>query len=817
MGLWHPEIGWMKQTLTYLVIKSLCVFLLMGAELSAQVSPKMLEEANVEEMSDAQVLQYWERAKAEGYTLEQLKTLAAAKGVPATRIAAFERRLNEARTASTGQSIQGDNSELLVKDTLKMGLYPRPVAVAPEKSPLFGYEFFNNPNISFTPNQSLATPPNYQLGPGDSIVINIWGAAENVYNVEVDREGAVRIPNVGPVYVSGLTMESASEKIKTKLKRVYGGISAPNNSAYKVFVDIALGTVRTVQVNIIGEIQVPGTYNLSALSTVLNALYASGGPTKQGTFRKIKLVRNGEEVSYFDVYDYLINGSQKGNKTLQDQDVLIVAPYISRISVSGAVKRPGIYELLPEETFSDLLEFTSGFTSNAYKDRIVLERIEGDRKVVREIEVANASDIPLKDGDNINVREIIEKFENRISIEGAVYRPGKYELTDGLTLQDLIEKAAGLTEEAFLGRGILYRSQDGVMDEIVPFSVQAVMEDRRDVLLQADDRVMIYNKYDLSKRQPVSIDGAVNNPGSFAYAENMTIEDLVIMASGFKEGANAEQINVFRKVTDNEFETLSKSFTVTADGSLELEGGGSFTLEPGDRVSVRYLRGVSEQKNVSINGEANFAGTYVIENKNAKISDLVTMAGGLSPYAFLQGATLIRRNPYYRDDAQEITFDNLNDDTEVEPDDIKNKVEFRVGIDLEEILKDPDSKYNMVLKNGDKLVIPSIKETVKVEGEVLAPALVRFDKNYTLMDYIDKSGGYATNAKKGKTYVVYANGDIASTKHFLFFKNYPKIKPGAVILVPSKPVDRNKLSAQEVIGISSGLTTLGLLIDRLLN
>ena len=666
---------------------------------------------------------------------------------------------------------------------------------------------------------NLATPSNYELGPGDEVAISLWGAAENNYNTKVDRQGAIRISNIGPIYVSGLTLEDATGKIKGKLSRIYSGINASDSSPYKVFLSISLVNVRTVQVNIIGEVKVPGTYSLSALSTVLNALYASGGPTKQGTFREIKLVRNGDEITYFDVYDYLINGSQVGNKTLQDQDIIIISPYISRVKINGSVKRTGTYELKPGETLNDLLEFTGGFTSNAYKERVVLERIEGDRRVVKEILIDKESETPLQDGDVLTVNEIIDKFENRISIEGAVYRPGSYEFTDGLTVNDLIQKAAGVTERAFLERGLLFSTEDGVTETVTPFSVSEVLKGNKAINLKPDDKVQVFNKYNLSENYTLSIDGAVNSPVTIPYVENMTVEDLVLLGGGFTDGANENKIDIYRRVDDDSYETLSENFKVSANGKLTLEDGSNFILQPNDRVSVRYLKGFSEQIKVSVTGEANYPGNYTIERKNEKISDLLERAGGITQYAFIEGATLVRLNPFYKEETQRETFEGLAEKEEVtgtEDDNLKNRREFRVGINLEKIIDNEDSKHNLVLKSGDQLIIPSTKQTVKVEGEVLVPSLVRFEKGMTLKDYISKSGGFSSDAKKGKTYVVYANGDIAATKHFLFFRSYPKLEPGAAILVPAKPENRNKLSTQEVIGISTGLTTLGLLIDRLL-
>lgn len=783
----------------------------------AQV-PSDINLDNIENLSDEQLQQYWQKAKAQGYTMAQVKAIAETKGISPMKIAELERRLSQSGMVSNGSENTQIGNSLEIDSIPSEGFTGKEEIEVEEKDPVFGYDFFDNRNITFTPNLNLATPINYELGPGDEISINLWGAAENNYTVAVDREGAIRIPNIGPVYVSGLTMEVASAKIKSKLKNIYAGMNASDASPYKVFLSISLVNVRTVQVNIIGEVKVPGTYSLSALSTVLNALYASGGPTRQGTFREIKLVRNGTDITYFDIYEYLVNGSQAGNRTLQDQDVIIVSPYISRVSIEGSVKRAGIYELKPEETLDDLLEFTGGFTSQAYKDRIVLERIQGDRKVIKEILVSNSGSTPLTDGDALMVNEILDKFENKVSIEGAVFRPGSYEFSEDLTVRDLIEKAAGINEKAFTERGLIFRTADGVTERVIPFSVSEVLSGVKNIKLMPDDRVEIFDKYDLSESYTLQIDGAVNDPVTIPYVENLSVEDLVLLGGGFQDGANENIIDIYRRVADDSYETLSKNFKVSANGNLVMDDGTAFILEPNDRVSVRFLRGFSEQIKVIVSGEANYPGNYTIENKDEKISDLLAHAGGLTPYAFADGASLIRVNPFFKEETQNVTVENLSEKEDItgsEDEMIENKKEFRLGIDLQKILKDPDSKYNLVLKSGDKLVIPSVKQTVKVEGEVLVPSLVRFDNARNLRDYINMSGGFSSDAKKSKTYVIYPNGDIASTKHFLFFRSYPKLKPGAAILVPSKPEDRGGISTQEIIGIGSGLATFGLLIDRL--
>ena len=770
----------------------------------------------IDQLSDSDLRSYWEQARAQGYTVEQIKALAVSRGLSSEQMARLEQRIGELGLSS--DSLEGseiDNALEITKGEA-FGFEGGVIGDGIQEDPLFGYDFFNNQNITFTPNLNLATPKNYQLGPGDELAISLWGAAENSYNKTVDREGAIRIENVGPVYVNGLTIEVATQKIEQRLKRIYAGISAPASSPYKVNVGVALVNVRTVQVNIIGEVKVPGTYSLSALSTVLNALYASGGPTKEGTFREVKLVRNGEEVAVFDIYKYLTAGSQEGNTTVQDQDVIIVAPYSSRIRINGAVKRQGIYELKDSESLADLFKYASGFSSDAYREKVVIERIEGDRKRIKEVLYANAANESMKDGDVVSVRNIIPIYENKLSISGAVYREGNYEYTSGVTLKDLIDKASGVRKEAFLDRGLLFRSDDGIRKTVVPFSVSKVLSGETNIDLQPNDDVRIYNKYALSESPTISIDGAVNNPDSYPFAEDMTIEDLVIIAGGYRRGANPELIDVYRRVEDDNIETLTERFEVTADGSL-VGSGGSFALQPGDKVSVRYLKGIFDQKRVTVTGEVNVPGNYSLTTKEQRISDLVDLSAGLTDFAFVDGATLVRKNPYYRADIQRTISEGINDSIGASYEDLNNKMEFRVGIDLGEILAEGGrgSKYDLILEDGDQLIIPSTKQTIKIEGEVLAPTMVRFDDNLTALDYINKSGGFSLNAKKGRTYVIYANGDIAATKNFLFFRTFPKIKPGAVILVPSRP-DRNPLTVQEGIGITSGIVTMGLLIDRLL-
>jgi protein involved in polysaccharide export with SLBB domain len=793
----------------------LCV---VSSNLIAQTIPENVSEENIDNISDDALYAYYQQVKAQGYSVGQIKALAAARGISKGKIDEFEKRItsyNLNDNEATGETkinlleISKDQSDNTFNVTKRQ-----------PKSKIFGKDFFANDNISFSPNNNLSTPKNYDLGPGDELVISIWGAAEQPYNVEVDREGNLIVPNIGPINVNGVDIDDATSKIKGALTRIYSGLSAPANSPYKINLSVSLSATRTVQVNIIGEVEKPGTYSLSSLSTVLNALYASGGPNVNGTFRNVRLVRNGDETIYFDLYQYLISGVQTGNVTLRDQDVIIIEPYLSRIAINGQVKRDGFFELKDGETLDDLLKYTSGFTSSAYKDVLLLKRIEGDRKKIVEINTINSTSEILKDGDEITVRSIIDEVQNKVEIVGVVYRPGVYEFKEGMTVADLIEKAAGIIDNAFVERAIISRSVDGVSVAILPFSLADVLNNGSgSIELKQNDVIRIYDKYALEEKSYLTIKGAINSPKRIQYIESLTIEDLILLAGGFSNSADTSKIDIYRKINGEITEQLVQTIRIGSNG-LSDGFDSPFILQPNDNISVRYLKGYGGSINVVINGEVNYPGSYGIEFKEQRISDAIMNAGGLTQYSFAKGASLSRVNPFYKAQAQMEAVDDVRKNISNYDKDVilKNKPSLSVGIDLKLILDNPGSKYDMILKNGDVLTIPSIRETIKVEGEVLVPSLIRYDKSYSLKDYINNSGGFAENAKKSKTFVVYLNGSIAATKSFLFFKSYPRLMPGALIIVPNKPgKNGNNLSAQEIIGMTTGAGTLALLIQTIIN
>ena len=768
-------------------------------------------------LDDNQLQQYWNEAKSQGYTIPQIKALALAKGVPSVQVADFERRLGLLNSSAGSLEGQQINNSLEVSNAVPLGISGNGVAAASgPKNRIFGFDFFNNKNISFTPNLNVATPDSYELGPGDEIAINIWGAAENNYLVVIDREGVLRIPNIGPVFVNGMAISEAKSLITSKLKRVYGGISAPDSSPYKVFVNTSLSQVRSVQIDITGEVKVPGTYTLNSLSTVLNALYASGGPTEQGTFREVKLIRNGQAPVYFDIYKYLVEGSQDGNVNLRDQDLIIVSPYLSRITISGAVKRAGVFELKQNENFGNLLKYVSGFKDNAFKDKITLERIEGDGRVFKEIDFQEMLGTQLKSGDKISVKDISDRIANKVSIRGAVFREGDYEFAEGITLKDLLGKASGLKPNALRDRGVIYRDNEDLTKSFLSFSVSKILDGSENIILQENDDVRIFYFNDENSNKTVSLSGGVQTPGVFSFREGMSIEDLILIAGGFTDKANSAIIDVYRKINDDDFETLSESFKLSLDKDLKLNADSGFSIVPGDKISVRSLRGISDNVSAGLVGEFNLPGNYSAESKGERISDFVAKAGGLSPYAFIEGATLVRLNPFYNEKAQSLASDAVNERS-ADQLNLNNRKEFRVGINLASILseKGKGTSEDMVVKNGDRIIIPSIKETVKTEGQIVVPSLIRHEKSLSFKDYINKSGGFDTDAIRRKSYVIYPNGDIASTSNFLFFKSYPKITPGSLLLVPKKVKNNNPVTAQEVLGLGTGVAALALLIDRI--
>lgn len=774
-----------------------------------------IASVRVDDLSDVQIENFWRKAQESGYTIGQVETVAKSKGMPSVEIEKLKTRIRGLQLKKSTKNVSEKKFD--PKPNQVEGVFGLAAGQTKggKKDPLFGYDFFRNPKISFTPNINVATPKNYQIGPGDVLQIDVWGAAEANYSKTVNKQGNIRIQGVGLISLSGISIEKATSKINSYLKRIYAGISASENSYQKVHTSVTLAKIRTVQVNIIGEVKVPGTYSLNALSTVLNALYAAGGPTKSGTFRDISLIRNGQRISDFDIYQFLLKGNEKGNVQLQDQDVLIIGPYQNLVTIDGEVKRPGIYELRKGETMQDLLKYCGGFTSTAYKNTIVVERIGKKEREVKEFPYSQIASFQLKGGDMVAIQKVLDKYKNRVTISGAVYHPGTYELKKGMTLLDLLNKASGVRDEAFLDRALIVRSKDRIDKETIAFSIPEVYNQQKSIALQPEDEVYIYNKEELRERRYVSVGGAVNRGKQIDFMEGLTIEDVITMAGGLKEGADPNNIEVSRKLKDGSFQKLSESIAVTSSKDLKLRTN-VFYLEPYDIVYVRYIKGYTSRKSVSVVGEVKHPGSYIVTEREERISDLLERAGGLSPYAYIEGATLVRRKSGVDDGQQQGRLAELKARDFTLSKVSAGKVSFKVGIDLKKILKKKGGVDDLILKEGDELLIPSKKQTVEVQGEVQSPSIIPYVKGKPLRYYIDKAGGFTEDAKKSKTYALYTNGSADATKSFLGIRGYPNIEPGTTVLVPSRKPKKRGASTQEVIGITTGLATLGLLITQML-
>ena len=807
------------------MIRKILFFLLLSVGFSlplfAQVQNLNLEQLayiNVDQLSDEQIQSFWEKAQAQGYSITDLETAARVKGVPVSQITKLRQRIMtlstsvKKRTATSGNKPTSSEQEIFGRTGRETRDSLQPI----KKSRVFGYDFFQNPKISFAPTINVPTPESYIINTGDELLVEVWGAAESSTTQKVDNQGNIILPMAGKVHVGGLNFVEAKARINTALRKIYAGISAPEGSYAKVYTGVSIANIRTVKVNIIGEVEAPGTYSLSALSTVINALYASGGPTENGSFRNIQVVRGGKTIAHLDIYNFLLKGSQEGNINLNDQDVIIVPPYKNQVEVIGFVKREGLYEVKEGEKLSSLVDYFGGFKSNAYKDIMVVERIVGAKREVKEVPFSDASKFAMQGGDKLLVHKLSDIYHNRISITGAVYQPGNYAFSEGMTVLDLIDKAAGVREEAYLNRAILFRSIDRVDKQSLNFSLKDLLEKKQTIALQPNDSLHIYGRDSLIAKPMVRIQGAVRKPQKFAYAKGLYPADLIIMAGGFIEGADQTQVQVARQLNDANFKTISKVYTV----SISKEGGDSIALEPNDIVTVRYEKGYVPQQVVKIEGEVSFPGFYAILTKEERISSLVERSGGLAPYAYIEGATLVRKKDKNEKDdkAQEKQLKNLKktdkDLTLIETkEEEKNPEasEYRVGINLKKIMENKNSYQDLVLKDGDVLIIPSEKQTVEIKGLVLAPSLVRYEKGKSTRSYINSAGGFSDNAQKKSVYVVYANGDVKGTSRFLFFRSYPKVAPGALVIVPEKP-EKKSLSTTETVSVMTALTTLAILI-----
>ncbi|MDD6780223.1 MAG: SLBB domain-containing protein [Prevotellaceae bacterium] len=748
-------------------------------------------------MSDEAVMEYVKDGVKQGKTQKQLYQELLIKGVTKEQLLRikekYEQQQSEAKTIKGNADVDTQRVNPEKRDDVASAQDDNKQQAAPEGGiQVFGRDIFRNSDLTFEPSMNIATPTDYRLGPGDQVVIEVWGASEANITQKVTPDGYISIPDIGPVAVNGLTVQAASERIRGKLSKIYSGMKTANVDL-STNVKVSLGQIRTIQVNIMGEVARPGTYALSSFSTVFHALYKAGGISELGSLRNIKVVRGGRTVATVDVYDYIINGRSHSDIRLQEGDVILASPYDALVLIQGKIKRPMYYEMKSSESVLTLINYAGGFTNDAYSSAVTVERNNNKEKTICTVDDMNYGVFKVKDGDIVSIGAILDRYDNRVEIKGAVYRPGYYAMGNDIsTVRDLIQKADGLLDDAFTNRAVLHRENPDKTLEVISVNTKGILNGTEpDILLQKNDILFIPSIYDLEAKGTLEIVGEVFSPGVFPYAANTKLEDLIIMAGGLTEAASTVRVDVTRRLNDakstKKTKDISKTFSFSVKDGFVVEGEPGFILEPYDQVFVRRSPGYSQKINVTINGEVEFEGNYALNVRNERLSDVIKQAGGLTEFAYLEGARLERQLTYEEYlQAKElmamITSNNKveGNDSIVVPEVTRT---YPVGIDLVEIMKNPHSEIDPVLQDGDVVIIPQLMTTVSVSGSVRKPNTVVYNPTMKLKDYISEAGGYAERARKSGTFILYPNGHIKELGKSASAK---EIIGGSKIIVPQK-------------------------------
>ena len=820
----------MKRRLLFAIFAVLCV-----SYMSAQ------------KMTDDQVLEYVMSAQQKGADQQQIASELLHRGVTMDQVNRIRRQMEARKGSGLGNSLDAktrirtapqqngalklQNDKNAKSSELAMGseiglMLPDSASMQQamvdegNRKKIFGHRIFQNKEVAFEAAYNLPTPQNYKLGPGDEVAIDVWGASEYSIQEIISPDGNVYIESLGPVHLSGLTVTQANNHLKHQFGKISGVDGEDPNSDIR----LTLAQNRTIQVHVMGEVENPGTYTMSSFATVFNALYQAGGVSEVGTLRDVKVYRNDKPIATYDVYDFILNGNVDTSIRLEDNDVVSVDAYKNLVCVTGKVKRPMYYEMLDDETVAQLLKYAGGFSGNAYKEDIRLVR-NGKRE--REIYTLNAEEqqtFIVGDGDSISVDSIMTTFANMVEVKGAVYRPGIFQIGGRVTtVKQLIECAGGLRDEAYMERAILNRRNSNKTLANLSIDLEALMAGEiEDVALRKNDVLLIPSIFDLQEVQTISIHGEVAFPGIYEYAENMTVEDFVVKAGGLTEAASTARVDVSRRVKDPKAvvtnDTITQTFSISLGEDSSVEGNGEFVLPPFDEVYVRRIPGYYEQESVTVEGEVLFNGVYALTQKNQRLSDLIESAGGLTPQAYPKGARLIRQMS-----AEELQRLNLVIEEELKnaknsqdsvriKNSLMTQAEYTVGIELHKAIDEPGGKADMVLRNGDKVVIPQFLNTVKISGEVMSSgSTMLFEKGRRVKYYIDYAGGYSNDAKKSKVYVKYMNGKVARAKKM----NGKAIQPGCEIVVPKD--DKTRMKTTEILSLSSTSASLATVIITLLN
>ena len=814
-------------------MKKYSLFLLMlfvallpaSAQMSDQQAMKFIQQEVKAGTSQSQIVT---KLMQKGVKIEQIRRLRnqydkelkarGAAGAADAAVTAVDARMRSNGTGQKAQDVvvgkEGSTQAQLEQEAdiqyaeIQQNINQRAdVKMGPDSLKVFGRDIFNNKLLSFEPNMNIATPQNYVLGPGDVVIIDIYGASQKSENLTVSPDGDITVPGYGPIKVSGLSVASAQSKIRSTLGSRYSSSS----------LKISVGQTRSMMVNVMGEVKAPGNYTLSAFATVFHALYMAGGIDDLGTLRNIKVFRGGKQITVVDVYEYILNGRLAGNIRLQENDVIIVGPYDCLVGIQGNVKRPMFYEMRSSESVAQVIKYAGGFTGDAYKKSVRLVRKSGERYSVHNVEEFDMSSFKLADGDAITVDGMINRFENMVEVKGAVFRPGQFELGKSVTsVRSLIEAADGLTEDAFTARGVMYRMKEDRTLETMPLDIAGIMSGSvADVALQNEDVLFIPTQADRVAERIVTIQGEVLSPGTFQFAENETIEDLVLRAGGLTDAASLIKVDVSRRIRDPKAlkagQDISKTYSFALKDGFVVDGDKGFVLEPYDVVQVRRSPGFMEPRNVRVEGEVVFEGSFTLSKKNERLSDLISAAGGVTAEAYVKGARLERT---MTDDERarmqkvlEMAQQNSGDKDSVKIAQLATSDIYTVGIDLEKALANPGGDFDIVVREGDRLVVPEYNGTVKISGNVLFPNTVAFTNGKNWKYYINQAGGFGNRSKKSKTFIVYQNGTVSQV-------GKGKVEPGCEIVVPKKG-KRDFANLTQWIGIGSSLASLATMVVAL--
>lgn len=794
----------MTKKISEVIVLAICALLAFSVNASAQ-------------MSDEAVYSYAKDAVAAGKSQDVIIKELAARGVTRTQAERIKRKLEETgELQEETETVATANRERTVTERVDTKAIAETASTAPETDSItvYGRDIFTTANLTFAPSVNLPTPENYVLGPGDEVIIYIWGTNEATIRQTISPDGIISIETIGLVNLNGKTVKEANSYMKKMLGRIY---SVDGENA-KSEIKLTLGNIRTIQVNVMGEVAVPGTYSISSLSNIFHAVYRAGGVSKLGTLRDIQLVRKGKKIASLDIYDFILNGKAPIDIFLQEGDVVLVPTYSSLVQVEGSVKRPMYYELKENENIASIINYAGGFTGNAYKNNLSVIRQNGREYQVYTVDSNNYSTFTLVDGDKLNIGEMLDRYENKLEIQGAVYRPGIYQLGNEIkTVKQLIAKADGLKGDAFTNRALLHRENDDLSRETIALDLKAIMNgSAADVELQKNDIVFIASIYDLKERGTITVVGEVVKPGAFEFAENTTIEDIIIQAGGLLESASIAKVDVSRRVKNSTSteanSTLTELYTFSIKDGFVIDGENGFVLQPYDQVYVRRSPGYKAQHHVQVQGQVVFEGIYALSSTNERLSDIIKKAGGITDWAYVKGARLNRVITPEERVRMKSTVEMLNrgkDSIDVTKLELGNS--YYVGIDLEAALKNPGSDADIVLREDDIIMVPELLNTVKISGNVMYPNVVSYSSNMSVKDFVEMAGGYGFKSKKNKAYIIYMNGQVARAR-----QNSKKVvEPGCEIVIPQKR--QNEGALQNILSIATTSASLATMIASITN